>query len=171
MGLIEAVFSLFLLLLMALLLAATLPVSARSTRMSADYIAAQALVNEKITELQNLGYGEINGPSLGQNGEGIVDGTPAEPTAAQNADGSKVFSLPFTDCEAINDAIGVRATTGTNAPSGTIAFAPYIPSGVTTNGATTYSLIRATVYIRWRDSRGQARQASGTTLIPKANLN
>ena len=53
---------------MALLLASTLPISARSARMSADCIAAQALVSKKITQLQNAGYGKINGPSLGQSG-------------------------------------------------------------------------------------------------------
>jgi type II secretory pathway pseudopilin PulG len=171
MGLIEAVFALFLLLLMALLLAATLPVSARSTRMSADYIAAQALVNKKIVQLQNIGYGKINGPSLGQNGEAIVDGTPTDPTATKNADGSQSFSFPFTATDALGDTIGVNATTGVNVSVGTVAFEPYAPSAVTVSGVTTYSLIRATVSVRWADSRGQLRIASGSTLIPKANLN
>ena len=171
MGLIEAVFALFLLLLMALLLASTLPISARSTRMSADYIAAQALVNRKITQLQSAGYGKINGPSLGQAGDRIVDDAPAEPTAAKNADGSKSFSFPFTATESISALLGIDGGIGANAPTGTIYFQPYAPSGVTASGVTTYSLIQATVTVRWTDSRGQTRLASGATLIPKANLN
>ena len=171
MGLIEAVFALFLLLLMALLLASTLPISARSARMSADYIAAQALVNKKITQLQNAGYGKINGPSLGQGGEAIVDGAPTLPTATKNAGGDQSFAFPFTVADSLQTLVGVNAATGANAAVGTIAFEPYLPSAATASGVTTYSLIRATVSVRWADSRGKLHQASGSTLIPTANLN
>lgn len=168
--LLEAVFGLFLLLLMALLLAATLPISARSNTLGADAVAAQALVSSKLAQLQQSGYGKLNGPSLGQNGDGLVDGTPANPTASENADGAQSMNFTFTQTDAVVDKVGANITQGASQPEGVVFIAPYAPSGVLIDGKTIYPLVRATVTVRWSDSRGQRHFASGATLIPKAKV-
>ncbi|MGC4044226.1 MAG: hypothetical protein QM758_10545 [Armatimonas sp.] len=168
--LLEAIFGLFLLLLMALLLAATLPISARSNTLGADAVAAQAVVSSKLAQLQQSGYGKLNGPSLGQDGDGLVDGTPTQPTATENADGSQSMRFTFTQTDAIVDKVGANITQGASQPEGTIFLAPYAPSATVVDGKTIYPLVRATAIVRWTDSRGQRHFASGATLIPKAKV-
>jgi hypothetical protein len=168
--LLEALFGMFLLLLMAMLLAATLPISARSNTLGADAVAAQALVSRKLAQLQQAGYGKLNGPSLGENGDSIVDGTPANPTASVNADGSQNARFEFTRIDAIGEKLGADIQTGVTQPEGLLFLSPYAPAATVVDGRTTYPLVRATAVVRWSDSRGQRHFASGTTLIPKAKV-
>ena len=169
--LIEALLALFVLVLMALLMAAALPISARSTQLGTDANAAQILVNRKLAQIQQAGYGKLNGPALGQDGDGIVDGVPLHPTATENAAGAQSVRFEFVKTDQVVTKLGVDATTGDARPEAAIFLAPYAPSAKTINGKVTYSLIRATAFVRWGDSRGQRHFTSGSTLIPKVKLN
>ncbi len=163
--LLEALFALFILILMALLLAATLPISTRSNTLSADSLAAQALVSRKLAQVQSAGYGKLNGPALAESG--VVDGTPAHPTATENADGTQSAAFLFTQIDALSEKLGVKST----APEGRLFLAPFAPAELVVEGRLTYTLVRATAVVRWTDSQGLRHFASATTLVPKVKVN
>jgi flagellar motor protein MotB len=165
--LVDAVFALFLLLVMALFIVACLPMAARSNKFGAEAVVAQGLIGRKLAQLQQAGYGKLNGPALGQEGDGIVDGTPQEPTATQNADGARRMRFTFTRTDTLSEKLGTNIAVGEDATEGLLFLAPYPPSEIVVDGKASFPIVRATVVIRWKDSRGMPHFRSGATLIAK----
>lgn len=173
---LEVVLSLVILLFMGVMVTAVLPISLGMTRASADYTHAASLVQHKINQLQDAGYTKLTGPSLGQSGLKLVDGTPGAP--ATNATGSATATFEFTDCDRLwqyfsggMDESGNQVISATS-PRGYLYLAPYAPSSyVNATGVTEYGLVRATVTVQWWTSRGRPQSFSATTLIPRVNVN
>ena len=101
----------------------------------------------------------------------MIDGTPAHPTATENADGTQSAAFVFTEIDTLSAKLGVTAKTPVISPEGRLFFAPFAPSGVVVEGRMTYPLIRATAVVRWTDSQGLRHFASATTLVPKVKVN
>lgn len=169
LSLAETLIALGVFLAMVWMAATLLPATAGLNRASADYAVAQNLVAGKRAQLLELGYYGMNGPALGQSGKGLVDGTPATPTSAQNAGGSRSATFEFTQTDGLV-AYFSGAAVSAIAPRGFVYLAPYDPSAQVVSGSTVYGFIRATVTVQWRTTRGQLRSFSQTTLIPRVKL-
>jgi type II secretory pathway pseudopilin PulG len=173
---LEVVLSLVILLFMGIMVTAVLPITLGMTRTTSDFNHAASLVQHKINQLQDAGYTSLTGPSLGQSGLRIVDGTPATP--ATNATGSATATFEFTDCDRIwqyfsggMDETGNQVVNATS-PRGYLYLAPYAPSAyVNAAGVTEYGLVRATITVQWWTSKGKPQSFSATTLIPRVNVN
>lgn len=175
-SIIEVVLSLIVLMFMVILVAAVIPTSLRNTRYSADFSQAASLVQHKINQFQDAGYFAINGPTLGQNGLEIVDGTPGSP--ANNLHGSQSATFEFTDTDKLwqyfnggMDSSGNRVT-GSHSPRGYIYISPYEPSQYDNASlGIKYGLVRVTITIQWWTGKGNMQSFSGTTLVPRAVVN
>lgn len=172
---IEVVFAMFILMLMALMFAVVVPTSARSTRYASDYAQASSVVMHKLNQVQDAGYANMDGPGLGGSGALIVDGSPSTP--ANNDNGDQTFTAEFTDRDKLweyfsggRDASGNRITSG-NIPRGYLYVSPYAPSAITSGSTTTYSLVRVTATVQWWNAKGQLQTFSATTLVPKTTVN
>ncbi|WP_309721785.1 hypothetical protein [Armatimonas sp.] len=173
---LEVVLALVVLMFMAIMVTAVVPISLRTVRTSSDFTQATSLVQHKVNQLQDAGYTNLTGPGLGQNGLEIVDGTPGTP--ATNTLGNATATFEFTDTDKLwqyfaggMDDTGARVTNATS-PRGYLYIAPYAPSSYTNAaGATEYGLIRATVTVQWWTSKGQIQSFSATTLIPRVTVN
>lgn len=170
----EVVLSLIILMFMVILVAAVVPVSLQNTRYSADFSQAASLVQHKINQFQDAGYFALNGPTLGQNGLKIVDGTPGSP--ASNLSGSESATFEFTDTDKLwqyfnggMDDAGGRII-GSRSPRGYIYISPFEPSQYD-NAAIKYGLVRVTITIQWWTGKGTPQSFSGTTLIPRVTVN
>lgn len=161
----EVLISLVLVLLMALMIVITLRATTRGNQQTGGFLVARTLVSSKLSQLQALGYTSINGPTLGQNGAKIVDGSPEAPTALANERGASSATFEFTQTNQLAQLF--PGSVRDDAPRGLIYVAPYMPSKVTESGVDIYYLIRATVQVQWRDSNGLLHSFSETTLIPR----
>ena len=173
---LEVVLAMVVMLFMTILVAAVVPISLRTAHYNSDFTHAASLVQHKINQLQDAGYYAIDGPTLGQNGLKIVDGTPGSP--ANNLNGSQSCDFEFTDTDKLwqyfsggMDSAGNRVT-DSRSPRGFIYISPYEPSQFD-NAALgmKYGLIRATVTVQWWTSKGRMQSFSGTTLIPRVMVN
>ena len=173
---LEVVMALVVLMFMAIMVTAVVPISLRTVRTSSDFTQATSLVQHKVNQLQDAGYTSITGPGLGQSGLKIIDGTPGTP--ATNTLGDATATFEFTDADKLwqyfaggRDDTGVRVTNATS-PRGYLYIAPYAPSSYTNAASVTeYGLIRATVTVQWWTSKGQMQSFSATTLIPRVTVN
>lgn len=164
-SLLEILFSLLLVALMTVLVVATLWATQRSNAQASSFLVARGLVTSKLSQLQAAGYSALNGPALGQGGARIVDGNPTSPTEAENASGAASATFEFTATNQLTQYF--PASSQSDAPKGWIYISPYTPSKITLTSGDTYALIRATVQVQWRDTRGLLRSFSETTLIPR----
>jgi prepilin-type N-terminal cleavage/methylation domain-containing protein len=167
-SLTEVLICLILVLLMAMLVVVTLQAALRSNQQTGGFLVARTLVSSKLSQLQAVGYGSLNGPALGQAGAKIVDGSPVSPTVAANASGTASATFEFTQTNQLATYFPGSATS--DAPHGWLYIAPYTPSKRVENGMDTYLLIRATAQVQWRDSHGLLHSFSETTLIPRNAL-
>jgi type II secretory pathway pseudopilin PulG len=164
--LIEVMFALIILAAMAVMFGVIMPVAGRNTRYAADYAQASSLVMHKINQIQEAGFDNMDAP--GFTAAGITD-TISLPT--NNDTGAQQFTAEFTTIDNLaqffNDKAGAPANS-TDKPHGYIYIAPYSASLLAVPG--TYSLIRATVMVQWKNSRGQVQSFSATTLVPKTTI-
>ncbi|MGC4046302.1 MAG: hypothetical protein QM758_21135 [Armatimonas sp.] len=154
----EVYLALIIFTLMALLVAAVVPMSARSVRYGNDYTQAATLAMHKVNQLQEAGYENINRNLYTLN---AVDGNGTLPTAANNTTGNQSGSSTFTTCDNLNTYF----VGGVSDPAGTISIAPFTPSASTVSGATVYSVIQATIQVTWRDVRGRQQTYVTRTFI------
>jgi hypothetical protein len=166
---LEVVIALFILALMTLMFVATLPIATYGARYGNSYATAASLVNHKINQLEEVGYYAMDGTQLLS--KGIVDSSTPMPTA--NPNGMTTATLEFTDVDKLwkffaqGQTTGGARHTGTDAPTGTIAIAPYTPSVVTVSGTNIAKVIQATVTVAWTPSGRPRSEYSVTTLIPR----
>jgi type II secretory pathway pseudopilin PulG len=165
---LEVVLAVLFFTMMTLMVAATIPMAARSSRRGADTVQASSLLMHKIDQLQSAGYAKMNGVDLG--GLNIIDNTGSgilnspDPRVNENGDGTG--DAPFTRADNLDAFFANYASQ----PEGTIELAPYQPSLVVGSSPNRYSVIQATVTVTWRDPRGNPQSVSMRTLIPKAKL-
>lgn len=150
---------------MAVLVVTTLWATLRSNSQASSFVVARSLVTSKLSQLQAAGYPNINGPGLGQNGAKIVDGSPTSPSELDNSNGAASATFEFTSTNQL--AQYFPKSSQSDAPKGLLYIAPYTPSKVTLVSGDAYPLIRATVQVQWRDSRGMFHSFSESTLIPR----
>lgn len=162
---------------MFLLLAVLLPVTARAVRYSTDFNQAQSITLKKLAQLQEAGFANMTGPSLGQSGLQVVDGTPSTPATNDRGDETASFEFSTTDrlwtfFPGGANADGTQNTVGARRPRGYVFLEPYNPSAITGSSPTTYSLIRATVVVQWWGwgSQSRMRTYTATTLISKTTI-
>lgn len=167
-SLTEVLLSLILLLALGVMVAVTLGTSARSNQQAGGFLMARTLVASKLSQLQSVGYENLNGPALGQGGARIVDGSPTSPTALENVNGAASGTFSFTETNQL--ATYFPNNNGSTDARGRIFLAPYAPARQTTASGDRYPLIRATIEVQWRDSNGVAHTYSETTLIPRNRL-
>jgi prepilin-type N-terminal cleavage/methylation domain-containing protein len=156
---VEVVMSLIVFTIMALITAAVVPISARSVRYGNDYTQAATLAMHKANQLQEAGYANIN---RNLTSLGVVDNNGTLPLATVT-NGSGTGSSTFTT----KDNLATYFVGGASAPAGILTVAPYLPSGVTVGSVTTYSVVRVTIEVKWRDVRGRSQNYFTTTLISK----
>lgn len=170
--LFEVILALAIFSAMIVMVGAMIPITIQAVRYSTDYNQAQTVVMKKIAQLQEAGYTNINGPSLGQNNLDIVDGTPTTP--ATNTEGSQTATFEFTVTDNLwrffgggTNTNGTQNTSSTRRPRGYIFIEPYIPSLITGSSPATYSMIRATVVIQWWGwgSRSRMKSYTASTLL------
>lgn len=160
--LMEVVLSTLFFTMMALMVAAIVPMASRSSRQSSDTVQASSLVLHKIDQLQSAGYGKLEAPALVS--MHVVDSAGSLPTT--NSDGTGTGDADFTTADRLSTYF---VNAGAN-PRGTIHLAPYIPSQKGSGAGTHYTVIQATVILTWKDSRDQTRSMSMRTLIPRTTL-
>jgi type II secretory pathway pseudopilin PulG len=165
---LEVVLSVLFFTMMTLLVAVSIPMAARSSRQSSDTVQASSLLRHKIDQLQGAGYSQMNGVDLKR--LNVIDnagmGVLNSPNPTANANGDQSGDAPFTRADNL-EAFFVNASSH---PEGHIEIAPYQPSVKGSGGGTYYTVIQATVSVRWKDTRGQVRSLSMRTLIPKTTL-
>ena len=159
---LEVMLSLLFFTMMALLVASVVPMAARSSRQGNDFNQASALLLHKIDQLQTIGYAKLDAGNLVA--LGVVDSAGTLPVANPVGDlsGSATFSAA--------DRLAAYFANAGAEPKGDLALAPYAPSAKVSGGVTIYSVIEATVTVRWRDVRNQVHTQSMRTLIPKSPL-
>ena len=159
---LEVVLSLLFFTMMALLVAAVVPMAARSSRHGNDYNQASALLLHKIDQLQTIGYSQLGAGNLVA--LGVVDSAGTLPVVNPNGDqsGSATFSTA--------DRLAAYFVGAGTEPKGDLTLAPYAPSVKVSGTTTVYTVIEATVMVRWRDVRNQVHTQSMRTLIPKSPL-
>jgi archaellum component FlaF (FlaF/FlaG flagellin family) len=157
----EVYLALIVFTLMALMVAAVIPMSARSVRYGNDYTQAATLAMHKVNQLNEAGYSNINrnlnSPLV------VVDSNGSLPSATNNVNGDKTGSSTFTT----RDNMATYFVGGVSDPTGTISIAPFTPSISVVSGVTSYSIIQATVTVNWRDVRGRQQTYVTRTLISK----
>lgn len=154
----EIYMALIIFTLMALLVAAVVPMSARSVRYGNDYTQAATLAMHKVNQLQESGYTNIN---RNLNTLLVVDSNGTLPTAANNVNGDKTGAATFTD----RDELDTYFVGGVSEPSGTITITPFTPSAQVVNSVTSYTIIQATIEVKWRDTRGRQQNYVTRTFI------
>lgn len=159
---------LILVLLMALLVVVTLQATTRGNQQTGGFLVARTLVSSKLSQLQSLGYGALNGPTLGQSNAKVVDGDPTTPSETENAHGKASATFEFTKTNQLTALF--PGSQSEDAPRGWLYLSPYLPSKTTEAGVEIYSLIRATAVVQWRDSHGLLHSFSETTLVPRSSL-
>lgn len=160
--------SLILVLLMALLVVVTLQATTRGNQQTGGFLVARTLVSSKLSQLQALGYGALNGPTLGQSNAKVVDGNPTTPSEIENAQGKASATFEFTKTNQLTTLF--PGSSSEDAPRGWLYLSPYLPSKTTEAGVEIYSLVRATAVVQWRDSHGLLHSFSETTLVPRSSL-
>jgi hypothetical protein len=167
--LIEVLLAAFIFLMMTLMLASVLPAAARHTRYSATYSQAVALCQRKMDQVQEAGWGKINEYNLRElgiidNSPGVVDGLATlysftendSPPNTNNADNITSF---FPGGTRVNSRV-----------NGTIRVEPWESGYVTVNGNPQPSLMKVTVRLAWRESKGAQSSFSMTSLISRMTL-
>ncbi len=146
LGLIEVIFSLFLFMMMALMVASIIPAAARSSKYSSNYAMAAQIAQHKIDQVRDAGYAKCNGTQLAA--ANLIDS--ATPTATSGT--AETFAFTTTDNLLAYFASGA---------TGTVTTDDYAPSS-TGSG---FNIRQVTVTITWRDARGPASSFATTALI------
>jgi prepilin-type N-terminal cleavage/methylation domain-containing protein len=155
----EVILSLFIFTLMALIVTAAIPISARSIRYGNDYVQAATLAMHKVNQVQEAGYANmnrsLNGTYL------VVDTNGSLPNS--NTNGTASGTASFT----LRDNLSSYFVGGVSDPAGILSIAPYAPSMSVVGGVTSYSVIEVTIEVRWRDVRGKQQNYFTKTLVSK----
>jgi hypothetical protein len=156
----EVILALIIFTLMGLMVAAAIPISARSVRYGNDYVQASTLAMHKVNQVQEAGYTNMN---RNLNTLGVVDGNGSLPSSSNNLNGDKSGTATFTT----RDNMATYFVGGVSAPVGNLSIAPYAPSMSVVGGVTRYSVIEVTIEVRWRDVRGSQQNYFTKTLVSK----
>jgi len=154
--LIEVLVAAFILLLMAMMVAAVVPISARGTHQSRSYTQTVLLAQRKIDQLQELTYNNVEGPTIKQGTEPIVDNGGS--TTGLTPDGYRKF--PFTDVEDLPKLLGPGAT-------GEVRTRSWGGAGQGgTNG-----LLGVQIVVEWREGNGTVKSSyTISTVLTKMPL-
>jgi len=176
--LLEVVFSLFILLAMALMVAAVLPAAFRSVKTGNYYTLASQVAQRKLDQLMDPNVGYINLTKASLQSQGIISPDyPGSPTAGVYYDPTptvtgtinttgyhlvgyftKIDGLrTSTTNESLNAFPGASAVLGTMDVSGWVG-----PTAASTNSR----LMKVTVTITWKTNGQGASNYSQTALIP-----
>lgn len=150
-SLVEVMFALGILLLMAMMFGAAIPAATRGTRFSGAFQQAISVAQHKIDQLRDADLARLTAANL--DSRDIIDSEATCTTSGANT------SCKFTTIDSLVSYFGAGAV-------GTIDIVPYVPSWVAATSQ--YMLSAVTVTVKWKDSANKEHSYSASAMISGA---
>jgi len=161
--LIEVLVAAFIMVIMAMMVAAVVPIATRGTHMSRSYSQAILVAQRKIDQMQSAGYSALSGSTISDDYKIVddSDNNPATPASSTGTTGDGYLTFPFTNRDNLADVLGPNAT-------GVIEIRPWGGAGLSGTGG----LLGVRVRLTWREG-DKATQSTYmiSTLITKMPMN